>query len=336
MGDFFGVAEFGAEHGGHELHGEIGLQVTGLVTENRVGGGVGFVEAVAGKFIQDVEDRVGDFGFDRVDAFGALDKFYALGSHRFFVLLAHGAAQHIGAAEGVTGDDFGGLHDLLLVNHNAVGFAADILEELVRVSDGARIFFSAHVVGNPLHGAGAVERNEGDDFVDGGEPDLAAEILHAAGLELKHARGATRVEQGKGPGVLEGNRLNVEFRIDRAADVFDGVGDNGECLEAEEVHLQQSELADGVHVELHGDVAFLLCERDEFVEWTVGDDDTGGVFTGVADHAFEDERLVEDSFGDRIAGNFLAELLGFFAGGFERDVELVGNHLREPVSVGVR
>jgi hypothetical protein len=31
--------------------------------------------------------------------------------------------------------------------------------------------------------------------------------------------------------------------------------DDGERLEAEEVHLEQAELAHGVHVELHRDVA---------------------------------------------------------------------------------
>jgi len=41
------------------------------------------------------------------------------------------------------------------------------------------------------------------------------------------------------------------------ANVVHGVGDDGERLQAEEVHLQQAELADGVHVELHGDVFFL-------------------------------------------------------------------------------
>jgi len=53
---------------------------------------------------------------------------------------AHGAAEHVGAAEGVAGDDLGGLHDLLLVDHDAVGLAADFFEELVRVGDGGRVF----------------------------------------------------------------------------------------------------------------------------------------------------------------------------------------------------
>ena len=35
VGDFFRVAELGAEHGGHELHRVVRLQVAGLVAEDR-------------------------------------------------------------------------------------------------------------------------------------------------------------------------------------------------------------------------------------------------------------------------------------------------------------
>jgi hypothetical protein len=64
--------------------------------------------------------------------FAPLDEFPALLGHGDRVLLAHGPAQHVGAPERVAGDDLRRLHDLLLVDHHAVGLAADLLEELVR------------------------------------------------------------------------------------------------------------------------------------------------------------------------------------------------------------
>ena len=76
-------------------------------------------------------------------------------------------------------------------------------------------------------------------------------------------------------------------------------------------------------------------QRHEFVEGPVGDNDAGGVFAGVADHALEDAGLVEDFFGDGVAGDFVAQLGGFFNGVLERDVELVGDHLGETIGVGV-
>ena len=335
VGNFFRVAEFGAEHGGHELDRVIRLEVAGLVAEHGVGGGVGFVESVAGEFVEDVENRVGRALVDLVHALGTLHEFRALLRHALGVFLAHGAAEHVGTAERVAGDDLRGLHDLLLINHHAVGLAADFLEEFVRVGDGARLLLAAHVVGNPLHRAGAVERDERHDLVDRGEADLPAEILHAAGFQLEHAGGAAGVEQRVSFRVLEADGLEIELRVDRAADAVDGVGDDGERLQSEEIHLEQAEFAHGVHVILHGHVAFLQRERHELVEPAVGDDDARGVLAGVAHHALEHERLVDDFFRRRIAGDLLPQLRGFLDGGGEVDVQLVRNHLRQAVGVGV-
>jgi hypothetical protein len=54
-------------------------------------------------------------------ALGALDEDRALLLHLLADLLAHRAAEHVGAAEGVAGDHAGGLHHLLLVDQDAVG-----------------------------------------------------------------------------------------------------------------------------------------------------------------------------------------------------------------------
>ena len=51
----------------------------------------------------------------------ALDERLALGVHLGLDLLAHGAAQEIGAAQRVAGELLGDLHHLLLVDDDAVG-----------------------------------------------------------------------------------------------------------------------------------------------------------------------------------------------------------------------
>ena len=56
----------------------------------------------------------------------ALDEILALLGHFLGLLFAHGAAEHIGAAERVTGEDLRGLHDLLLVDHDAVGLRGSV------------------------------------------------------------------------------------------------------------------------------------------------------------------------------------------------------------------
>ena len=90
---------------------------------------MGFVEAVAGEFFEQVEDLVGLGGGDVVGLRATLDEGLALLLHFLDLFLAHRAAQQVRAAERVAGQHLRGLHDLLLVNHDAVGLAADRLQQ---------------------------------------------------------------------------------------------------------------------------------------------------------------------------------------------------------------
>ena len=94
---------------------------------------MGFVETVAGEFVEHVEKLVGLVGLDAVFLRRALDEDRALLGHFLGLLFAHRAAQHVGAAQRVAGENLRGLHDLLLIDHDAVGFLQDRLEQRVIV-----------------------------------------------------------------------------------------------------------------------------------------------------------------------------------------------------------
>ena len=101
--------------------------IGGLVGDQRVGRGVALVEAVFGEALQHVEDRVGLRALDA--ALGrALDEVRALLLHLLADLLAHGAAQQIGLAERIAGQNLRRLHHLFLVDDDAEGLAQDRLE----------------------------------------------------------------------------------------------------------------------------------------------------------------------------------------------------------------
>ena len=122
-----GVAHVERHRGGQELDRIIRLHVRGLVGDQRVGRGVALVEAVFGEALQQVEDRVGLGAVDA--ALGrALDEVLALLLHLLADLLAHGAAQQVGLAERVAGQDLRRLHHLLLVDDDAERLAQDRLE----------------------------------------------------------------------------------------------------------------------------------------------------------------------------------------------------------------
>ena len=79
--DLVGVVEFVGEQRGHELDRVARLEPRGLVGDDAVAGGVGLVEAVAGEFVEDVEELVGLFGGDVVFLRAALDENGALLGH---------------------------------------------------------------------------------------------------------------------------------------------------------------------------------------------------------------------------------------------------------------
>jgi hypothetical protein len=96
--ELVGVPHVERHGGGQKLDGIIGLQICGLVADDRIGGGVGLVEAVAGELGDEVEDRhrvgASDPALDR-----AFDESGALRVHLRLDLLAHGASQQVGFAE---------------------------------------------------------------------------------------------------------------------------------------------------------------------------------------------------------------------------------------------
>jgi hypothetical protein len=121
--------------------------------EQRVGGGVRLVEAVAGELLHQVEElrrlRLGEAVLHR-----AVDEDVALLGHLVGLLLAHRAAQQVGAAERVAADHLRDLHHLLLVDHDAVGRPEDRLQARVEVVDAALAVLALDVLRDQVHRPG--------------------------------------------------------------------------------------------------------------------------------------------------------------------------------------
>ena len=94
----------------------MGLQPRGLVSDNGIRGSVRFVEAVAGKFFQQIKNFIGLRGRDVVGFLAALDKRLVLLGHFGNLLFSHCTSQQIRAAERVASEQLCGLHHLLLIN----------------------------------------------------------------------------------------------------------------------------------------------------------------------------------------------------------------------------
>ena len=97
-GNFFSVVNFVAQQTGHEFDRIMRFQISRLITDHAIGCAVALVESVAGKFFEQIENRVRFFLRDFVCVRAAFDEILSLLRHLLLVFFAHGAAEKVGLA----------------------------------------------------------------------------------------------------------------------------------------------------------------------------------------------------------------------------------------------
>ena len=212
---------------------------------------MGLVESVSGELVDFGPDLFREFGFDIIGFLAPLDEVDFLLLHDVHFFLSDGASDDVGMTEGEAGEFLDHLHDLLLIQHDAVGFLEDRLHFGMVVDNRLETFFASDKGGNELHRSGPVDRQKSDDVFNGLHDELTAESLHAAGFELEDRDGVTPVEEVVGVFVVEWDPVDVDVDIAVFLDVRKRVGDHGQRAETEEVHLQQPQLLAGMGDELH-------------------------------------------------------------------------------------
>src|ERR1700733_8828256 len=96
-------------------------------------------------------------------------------------------------------------------------------------------------------------------------------------------------------GVVEGDERHIDTSAGGGLDELERVVDDGERGQAEEVHLEQAHLFDGLHV-VSSDygVVFGAGDWNKFGEGPGGDDDACRANAASADEAFEAECGVDE------------------------------------------
>ena len=259
---------------------------------------MGFVEAVTGELLHQVEDRAGGFGIHALGA-GAVDEDAALALHLVGLLLAHGPAQQVGVAQRVTGQLLGDLHHLLLVDHDALGLAEQRLQIRVQVLGFLAPVLALYVVGNQVHGPRPVERDQRNDVFQPVRLQLGGQLAHARRFHLEHRRQVSAGKALVGGLIVDGNLQDFQrIFIGRFAGVdhLHRPIDDGQRTQAQEVELHQTHVFQILHVEL-GDqatTAVLAVQRHEFGERLGGDHHTAGVLAHLPGQALELQRQVDD------------------------------------------
>ena len=293
-GELVGVRQIQRHRGGEEGDGVVRLQPGRLVADQRIGGRVGFVEAVVGEALHQVEDLGGLLRRDAA-ALGAVAEDLALGFHLRADLLAHGAAQQVGGAEAVAGQVLRDLHDLFLIDHDAVGLGQDVHDRRMRRLP--RLAQLARAIGRDVrHRARAVERHGGDEVLEAGRAHLPKAVAHPLPFELEHAGRVALGEHGVGLGVVERDGRDVNLH---ALGFQDGEGafDHRQRLQAEEVELHQRGRFRVFHRVLchQHRRARVAIQRDDLDQRLAADHHAGGMGRGVAEQAFDLKRDVHQA-----------------------------------------
>ncbi len=221
--------------------------------------------------------------------------------HLVFLLLADGLAQLLGLGGREPRHGHGDAHDLLLVDHGAVGLFQDRPQPVVVVLDLALAVLARQEVGDRVHRAGPVQRHHGHDVREHRRLQLLQHAAHARRLHLEDAVDVRPLVQVEGRRVVERYPVDVDVDAVVRLDPAQRLRDDRQVAQAEEVHLEQPEVRDHRALVLRDDglaLGVALHGRVQ-VQRVAADHHARRVHALAAHEALEREGGVEDAASSR-------------------------------------
>ena len=300
------------------------------------------VEGIGGEFLPVFPYLVEHLLLVSVFLSAFVEKFLQL-VHLLYLLLTHGLAQRVALAAGEVGQLSAQEHHLLLIHGDAVGILEILLHAGNVVLYLRGILFSGDEFGYIVHRSRPVEGVHSDEVLEDGGFELAEILLHAGRLKLEGADGASLLVEFVGEGVVDGQFLHIDGLAGGDAYVLDRLFQDGEGLESEEVHLDESGFLNHVSVVLRAEqlvsrVGLVLGggHRHPVAYIVAADDGAAGVDARIAHGALEHLGILDGvaqlrvvrhlglpQFGHRLDGVLQVHLQSLG--------QSVGNGLAEPV-----
>ena len=311
--DLVSLTRIGRQNGRHVLVRIVRLEPRRLHNQDGVAGGVRLVEGVGGELENIVPNLLGDLA--RVVVLdsavhpvvvGGLVRAILPVQHRrceqLNLFLSHGFTDTrvrfaLGEAAHLDGDE----HNLLLIDHGAVGFAQDVVQTVV-VGDGRLLAVHTVDVGRDHAGAQRARAVQGDqchDVLVFGGLHVLDRGRHAGGLDLENAGGVAGAHELKDLGVVKGNLFLFDVDAEVLLDVCLGLGDNRQRTQAQEVHLEQAHVGNGMALVLGNLDAALGVELGGhvLVDGVAADQNGARVHALATGEALNRERRVDDAAG---------------------------------------
>ena len=345
----FGVVHIGGHYRRHKFSGIVSLQPQRLIRHQSISGGVGFVKSVPGEFFHQVEDFHRQFAIDAV-FLRPIFKDGTLLGHLFRLFLTHRTTQHICAAKGVTRKHLGDLHDLFLIQDDAVGwlqyrFQAFMLPLHIRIGNlFAPVLTVDKVIYHPrLQRARTEQSHQRDHIFEAVWLQTLNQIFHAAGFKLEDGCRLGALQHVETFLVIKRDSRNIQRRLavllTAGVDHLQRPVDDGQRTQTKEVELHKPGVFNVVLVEL-GDrmlTRFIAVQRREVSDFGRGDNHAPRMLTGVTRDALQLARHVDQRF-HLFVGFVDFRQLRFSFKGFRQGHARIGRHqLRDSIdkTVGV-
>ena len=197
------------QHRGHQrrhiLPGVVTLEIGRLVRNNGIANGVRLIERIVCKgnnlIIDGLPHRLrhapGNAAVNLLLGV-AIDKGLPLRLNDLHFLFGDGAADVIRLSHGIAAQGAENLNHLLLIHDAAIGNLQNGFQQRCLIDDLPGIQLIGDKSRNGFHGAGAVQRHDGRNVLDGAGAHTHAHAGHTCRFQLEHTLGLALGQHGKG------------------------------------------------------------------------------------------------------------------------------------------
>ena len=173
-----------------------------------------------------------------------------------------------------------------------------------------------------------VEGHQGGDIIEAFRAQAIEQVLHARTFKLENPGGIPGGKQIVGCLVGKIQIGQIRWCFPLFGNQLQGIGDDGQVAQPQEVKLHQADILHQFHIELGNDLApFTLVQRQVIDQGLIADDNTGRMGGGMSGQAFQDAANFDQvTYVGPGFGQFpQARLL--FEGLFQRDIQGIGHQL---------
>ena len=127
-----------------------------------------------------------------------------------------------------------------MVNRDSVRLSQEFLHVLQVVNNGLFAVFAVDEIGNVGQGSRAVQGIHGNEVLEFVRLEFLEVFLHSGGFVLEDPDGFSFLKKSVGQGILQGEILRCRKIRLHIAHQFNGIVDDGQGIEPQKVHFEQS------------------------------------------------------------------------------------------------